>query len=373
MNLKAYWFNPENDMALAADCVAFTPGVGATQVHMAGSLLPLWLAEGERDIVLVPDCALPLAESLVSRFGLKAHAVEAALNPDHADFTPAPWGWSRAARTALRHMGFSASSMPSDSELAELRRLSGRQLAVDINSDFPENITSRPVVCRTLSEFREVMACDGDTPKVVKYPWSSSGRGVFYSSHYSPERLEQIASGSLRRQGYVVVERRLDKVSDFAALFHFDGNGLDFRGYSCFFNNNGSNYGGNLVAPQDRLIDEISRHIDNALLNEITYATARSLENRLQSLMGVYNGWIGVDMMVHETPDGRRIAPCIEVNLRATMGVVALKMAECQELMGSGGGAMLLVSGLSKEAGSDDAVIRLSPEGFASEFRLEPI
>ncbi len=53
--------------------------------------------------------------------------------------------------------------------------------------------------------------------------------------------------------------------------------------------------------------------------------SSRALTSLLDSR---YCGYMGVDMMVVRRGDGFALVPCVELNLRMTMGVVAMKVAE---------------------------------------------
>jgi predicted ATP-grasp superfamily ATP-dependent carboligase len=45
-------------------------------------------------------------------------------------------------------------------------------------------------------------------------------------------------------------------------------------------------------------------------------------------LGGQYEGYFGIDMMIYDDNGTMMIAPCVEVNLRMTMGVVAHRLME---------------------------------------------
>ena len=54
-----------------------------------------------------------------------------------------------------------------------------------------------------------------------------------------------------------------------------------------------------------------------------------TLEEILASrLDGHYAGPLGVDLMVCKSPAGPTLLPCVEVNLRKTMGHVSMKVAQ---------------------------------------------
>ena len=65
----------------------------------------------------------------------------------------------------------------------------------------------------------------------------------------------------------------------------------------------------------------IGRFVGHLYLEQLK----QSLENILTELIGdAYIGVCGIDMMVHKNADGTyALAPCVELNLRHTMGYIA--------------------------------------------------
>ena len=51
---KLHIFNPENDLALAANVARYTPPPAAVSLRLSGALLPLWWAATLYDLGLVP-------------------------------------------------------------------------------------------------------------------------------------------------------------------------------------------------------------------------------------------------------------------------------------------------------------------------------
>lgn len=133
-----------------------------------------------------------------------------------------------------------------------------------------------------------------------------------------------------------MVERGYDKITDFASLFHSDGKRVTFRGLSLFITESRGVYSGNVVAPQAMILDMIDRSAQSVGLHTSTdlpqriHDIASSLEPILSGLICPhYTGWLGIDMMIYRDTDGQpRIHPCIELNLRMTMGVVAMYVAD---------------------------------------------
>lgn len=102
-----------------------------------------------------------------------------------------------------------------------------------------------------------------------------------------------------------------------------DGRGrVDLRGLSLFYTERGA-YVGNLVADEPRKWQLLSAYVSRDSL-------ARLID-RLRALLGdalrdTYAGPLGIDMMVVSHEGRLLVHPCVEMNLRATMGHVALRV-----------------------------------------------
>lgn len=297
---KLFWFNPENDLALAAGSGNYTPPAAAVALRQGGVRLPeLWADR--------TDCIFD-ADSASQNIS----------NP--AVLVPEPWGWSVYTRNRLLKAGVPPHVMPDDDELARMRSLSHRRTSVNLLRELGIESSELPVEAFTLADaLRAIEDADGDA--VVKLPWSCSGRGVFYSRVMKPEQIRSVIKGGISRQGSVMIERRIDRVEDFAMLFRCDGTQVAYRGLSLFTTDCSGNYSGNLIAPRCELAGRLA--IDDAQLGErIGLALGKVL-------CGGYTGWVGVDMMKYRCSDGRiAVHPCVEVNLRMTMGVAALLASE---------------------------------------------
>ena len=244
-------FNPEHDLALAANLSNFTPPLAARTLRRSLGYLPaFWAKEG--DAVLVDDVAL--AERAYN--SLPHSVVEALPHPRfvadreicHLQITGVDvWGWDRAvARRLLRH-GIDASLVPDEKELSTIRQLSSRECAANVLSLIKADgmageayaCTNEQMVNRLVGEMRQA---------VLKAPWSSSGRGVrFVSGKDTPMSVGGWARNVIARQGAVMVEPLYRKIIDCGMEFHSDGNGnIRYLGLSVF-KTDGSGYTG--IAP----------------------------------------------------------------------------------------------------------------------------
>ena len=92
---------------------------------------------------------------------------------------------------------------------------------------------------------------------------------------------------------------------------------MDFLGYSVFHAAENGAYGYNIVESQERLVQRID--VDHTLLHAlIDY-------HKIHLALTAYRGPVGIDML--KTSDGS-IHPCIEINLRMNMGILAILLEQ---------------------------------------------
>lgn len=320
-------FNPENDIMLqwpakVTAARAHTLGANVEALRRSGSMLPVWWSErGDAIIVAEEDrgtCRTWL-EDMAALFPTLSGIATA--TEEDTGKEGAPWGWSG---DAARHLSAAGAVCPTLAELEGMRMLSHRRTSLKVmeylkrTTNIP--MPALPAEAATETEVeRAARGCGGAF--YMKAPWSSSGRGVVRFDSMSPRAMER-ARGIIRHQGSVMLEQALDGVQDFAMLYHIENGRAEWRGYSLFFNTHAS-YGGNLLCGDDAIEQRLAdAGADRGVLHTIREATARALSE----IIGThYTGWLGVDMLL--TSDGL-VAPCIEVNLRMTMGVVAHYLTE---------------------------------------------
>lgn len=287
-------FNPENDLALAAEVANYTPPKNVVAFRNALAALPIWLAE-PGDNIIAPDLDPAWLEATGLNVGLAAEG------------NPRPWGWSAAAVETFKSHGVSG-PFP---DIEKLRRLSHRRTTRLLYDKLPGLDYERPL------EITDIARLPDTDQIVLKAPWSCSGRGVVDCSGMARKAIEKRAADTIRRQGSVMVEPKLAKVRDFAMLFKSHHGRVEYHGLSLFFNSTATAYGGNVVAPEEELAAELGigglHHIANAVAAALT------------DILGAdYEGPLGVDMMLYGTD--RKICPTVEINLRYTMGFVALAL-----------------------------------------------
>lgn len=312
---RLHLYNPANDLALGLGCRHYTPPPNAASLQRAGALLPVWWAD-EDDCILVPDGTQTDLGASAALYGLCGKPVTTVPVPD---IVPEPWGWSADAARIFENAGIASSSLPTASDIGRMRDLSHRRTSIKVL----EHLGLTDMLPLETSDPTEVVEMEKRHPGCyIKSPWSGSGRGVFCAGGLPPEVLASKAAGIIHRQGSVMVERGAHgKQADFAMLFHISGGEAEFRGLSMFLTESRGMYSGNIVATQEWLREHLGAFTGETALRETSVRMAEALTTVIGD---GYRGWVGVDMLVY---GGGQIHPCIEVNLRRTMGVVAIDVA----------------------------------------------
>lgn len=329
-------FNPEHDLALASGLSNFTaPHAGRRLRADLGYLPALWA--GADDCVLVEHVeqarrAYGRLRARVGgapcRFVYKSQLGRLAIGRVE------PWGWDLALRAALIRYGVRPEACASETEIAAVRDCSHRRHAAEVLRRLDWEV---PVEATSVET---VEACLIEHPRlVVKAPWSSSGRGVRFIdgglSDYHRGWLRNI----IAQQGSVMVEPMYPKVKDFGMEFEALPDGrIRYLGLSLFDTRNGA-YTGNIIASEEDKLDMISRYVPVSSIDEVRETLISALSDVLTSHAtpqspGRYTGPFGVDMMILARPDGQgfSVHPCVEINLRRTMGHVAIAMADASPL-----------------------------------------
>lgn len=311
------YFYPANDMALAFGKSNFTPSAAAVRLQYAGASLPVWMSEDD-DIVVCRNPDMEFQERICEEFNIGVRLADRFSRKLKIN----PWGWSKAIKSEMTGLGAEPETMPDDKTIERFRLISHRRSSILINKRLASEGIATPPLPQEISGTEELMKlCRRYGRIMVKSPWSSSGRGVFDSGSISERRLQNIVNGILAHQGSAICEPYLEKERDFAMLFHADGaGGIRFEGLSVFSNVRGSAYQGNTIASQSHLREMLG--IDG--LNDIRDA----LISILPDITGEYEGNLGIDMMTYRSGGSLKTAPCVELNLRTTMGFIALHLAD---------------------------------------------
>jgi len=349
-------FNPEHDIALASNLSNFTaPHAGRQLRYDLGFLPALWAQEGDAILVENPERAsfdyLRLVQSLKRQlgettcfpYGNKVFLTRKQLvspmetkcfsygnkvstmcqqgkNHNKLDIIQ-PWGWDKALKFQLKKSGVDDALLPSDDQLTDIRNLSHRRTSAQLLPMLrQEGTIGESYECASDHEIEELLHRYGRL--VIKAPWSSSGRGIrFLDAERAPLSMHAgWIKNILAAQGTVMAEPFYNKAKDFGMEFMCNADGtISYEGLSLFHTTNGA-YTGNILATEDRKLEMISRYVSLDLLKEVKQKVCDSLPAIIDRK---YVGPLGIDMMIAE----EKLHPCVEINLRRTMGHVALAMS----------------------------------------------
>ncbi|MDR1745806.1 MAG: hypothetical protein LBR49_00825 [Tannerella sp.] len=336
LNKKIHCFNPGHETAVLSGKTAYTPPAIVRRMASELSLLPLWYGE-EGDFVFtdepvaairflssLPDIirpkVIPLSENTIDQLRHQENP------PEIATWGLAPnilQGFEK-----LRQRSHDLFSVPTWNDACT--RLTGRQTAASclyaLQSLLPDSsLPLPPHFCEGQDEIRRFMAgCP--PPYVLKMPYSCSGRGVFWlNNRHLDKRAICWINGVLKKQGVVSIEQALDKVCDFAMEFVSDGQGtVDFEGWSVFDTHPDGSFNGNWLGSQALLEKHLLSYVPSNQMNHIRESVTKVLSDTLSN---DYKGFMGVDMMIYRQNGIFAIHPMVEINLRYTMGLVAMQLS----------------------------------------------
>ena len=270
------------------------------------------------------------------------------------------WGWDHAIKTRLLRMGIAEERLPTDAALMVLRACSERQSAHQLlrafHADHPEEpYIGESILAHALGDIAAYATLHGHI--ILKDPLSSSGKGLRHVKEHQETHLNPPCEGGLeaprcqhplpyregwggsisswanaliRRHGYLTAEPYYDKVQDFAMEFCIREGQCCFIGYSLFNTNPHGRYESNLLMEDEKIESMLARYIPHSALHEVRdWVIAHSHYI-------IPTGWdttrhplyFGIDMMVVNFQfsifnSQFRIHPCVEINLRLNMGIIA--------------------------------------------------
>jgi hypothetical protein len=327
-------FNPEHDIALAANLSNFTPPHAGRQLRSDLGFLPaLWAENG--DAVLVDDAGRAeqrykrLVQSLNRQMGRRFYAADVAfvglkqLNKIGQIDAVNPWGWNVAQKAQLKRSGVAEALLPTDTQLAEIRELSHRRTSARLLPLLQqEGTVGEAYECFTEGDVTTLLG--RYDRMVLKAPWSSSGRGLrFVTLDTFTPQVKGWLRHLLEAQGSVMAEPFYDKEKDFGMEFFVTETGeIRYDGLSLFHTANGA-YTGNILATESLKREMISRYLSLNLLDTVKEKVKQELKTVFKDK---YVGPFGIDMMIVK---GEKFGlhPCVEINLRRTMGHVALSLS----------------------------------------------
>jgi hypothetical protein len=332
-NQKLFYYNPTCEIAISNGNVSYMPNKTLAKFEKELTTFPLFFSKSN-DYLLVKE--LPDQKFLnllkdkgvqIPHFIILSTALE---NNKLENIELHPWGWSPQTHHIFKPLKEKCSSNFLDQPNAfwkkEHKDLYSRKMALHILQSFLKKNVVKYIstdkiaqICTSINEIEELILKWRQI--VIKAPWSSSGRGlqVLRQSQLN-DSIVQWINGTLKEQGYVMVEALLNKKYDFALQYYCNGKGkLEFLGPSFFETNSNGQYVGNCIG---KIPTEIEAVLNNKLLLEISSGIQNEIEN--SSIGTNYCGYLGVDCMLFQEENQLQIQPCVEINLRYNMGTLAI-------------------------------------------------
>lgn len=219
-------------------------------------------------------------------------------------------------------------------------RLSHRRVATGLlrylikQGDYPASLlplwieagTDREATIERLSlAIQEVADRQAGSPDqlLLKRPFSSSGRGVLPLPLPAQAKHLDALAGSILRTGSCSLEPFLAVREDWAIEYQRTPDGVvQFFALSHFETlATGRAYAGNLLASPQKLWQDLSSQLEEGQLERLITLHEHWLTEELRD--SDYTGFIGIDLFLYEVGGQLLLHPCVEINLRTTMGVLA--------------------------------------------------
>jgi hypothetical protein len=330
---KLFVFNPTCEMAVVNGHASYRPPVRLRQFENELAAIPLWLG-GENDYVLVEEAFSDEFTAQLRNWGVSAP--QFITYEKVVGHTPPmelhPWGWSPAIHHQFKGLGVEGVSHPMLPWQATHRKLLSRYTGLEVamavseclNQDGTLSIPQLPLVL-TSPESIALLEAGMTSPILLKTPWSASGRGLFkIRSRQENAAKNPWVLGKLKQHGALMAEPWLEKLQDLSFHFWVEEEGIQFMGTTYFNTDKDGQFLGCYTAPP-RL-----GFVEDEVLRTMVDQSADLLLRALKHLgLGQrYRGPVGIDGLLFKTQEGKvKLQPCIEVNLRYTMGLVNLFIA----------------------------------------------
>ena len=351
---QVFLFNPLAEGYIARG-PGFTPAAPARQLARDLASLPQFLARRD-DVVVVPEAPAPdfLATLKSAGFELPEFVVvpeDVRLDGPLGERKLGglrPWAW---APDSMERLGPLFTQVTGDDRgpddcfnprIAELySKAWSARLLREIHSElaavFPAlcpietiglPVTDLPAALEAIGDFR----ARGFHRLVVKQALGLAGANAIRL--WEPELLEtqrRWMAESLEAGQTLVVEPWLERLADFSVQFERTAGGLRRIGFTDLFNDHRGQFLANGASPgferrpPARVVRAFTSWPDApGLLRRGYEVVASALETRLAAIG--FQGPLGIDALVCQTPEGPRLKPVVEINPRYTMGRLTLEL-----------------------------------------------
>ena len=326
-----HYFNPGHETAVLHASKHYHPPVHVAKMQADLAFLPAWYAS-DGDFVCMeanlPDDFIPLNNTVKP------------IIPD--DFITNPnqfisseislWGISPASVHFFERINAERKlSLQIPEWKEDFRFLGSRWASQKILSHLMNVIPGieKQILPRFFSDINEIekQIIESREKQLAKSPYSSSGRGLlWFPSGKLRQSEKQILKGMLKKQSAVSLEKALDKRLDFSMHFETKANGeTAFAGYSVFQTTARGAYEKSRLAGQPILEKQITDFIGNDSLFQTQIALTEIIR---EMYAPYYTGNIGVDMLAYQSEGRYKLHPCVEINMRKSMGYLAICLFE---------------------------------------------
>ncbi|MDO4790585.1 MAG: hypothetical protein Q3998_06440 [Porphyromonas sp.] len=316
MSSTLFVFNPGYEESLLPHLSGgYTPPKQVQKMRDDLALLPYYMGARSGDALFsfsperwqqtqMPLCGTAVAELLPKR---------------EKSYRLVPWGWS----PDLHNLPYSIEHFPT---IEEMRLWGSRESSYALLDAL---LMSHPDRFRLPRECFKVVRNKQELdkqlkenhPKVIKSPYSSSGRGVFFLDKAvdTNDYLYNSLMGLLKKQGELYIEPYLKKEKDLAFEFYCSNEKSEkflFLGYSEFITEKGRYIG-----------NKVSKSLTADKADETTEIIRKALHS--VPALSTYNGFLGVDAMIYRDLNNEpQLHPCVELNIRPTMGHISLFLSD---------------------------------------------
>ena len=335
---RLHIFNPDTDFALAAKSDFYTPPASVASLRREFALTPALYADPGDAILLLDN----LTADEIAALPHYSHAVRKNLtlvrlpgkgeapNRRFEGYVADPWGWNSSLRRLLMNRFSGIRGIPSEEMLTNIRRLFHRRITIDFLKPLIEEENEKAgcgaeILSESLRLPQEIFSVEealelyfNSDDLFFKAPWSSSGRGIIRTNDLEERHVRPWIEGIIAAQGSVIAETAYDKLLDFATEWKCLQGKVTFSGFSLFETSRRGKFKG--VFHLDS--QEIARRISEASFKPIEETVEYQRRQICRLIAPFYDGPLGVDSLV--TKSGM-INPCVEINLRRTMGMIPLE------------------------------------------------
>lgn len=330
---NVFYFNPTCELAVANGSFSYQPPLLLQEMERDLSILPFIFCTSN-DFVLTENKPSAKFIEMLSNNGFElpkfGSLSELEVLPNCSIKQITPWGWSPASHYKFSRLKEKCSPEFRKSPVYEWQKahktlyerstsLSFLHKIIELSPD--EYIISKELIGTECNSIQEVdLQLRKHKQLVIKAPLSSSGRGIqIIRKPVLDNARTQWISGVLKQQQYVVAEPFLQKVTDFSFQFNIlSESEIEYLGISFFeTNSNGQYQGTYLNADITQILDKSIQESLKAVAKIISEALKTSVYNTL------YRGFIGIDGIIFKNENRLLIHPCVEVNCRTNMGILA--------------------------------------------------